>query len=161
MGRKINHKVFGEIEYDYGWTKAIQLEFFGQKYEMQIVIDAEEDADFEIAQIESYKNFFLDINKRINDAEEAVFNYYQKESLNYREQFMSEEDRKKFVPEITKKEEVYFLVTPKQIMFPMVFADDKREAGFLCECTWEIEHGLGIKFEDEIVTEVGFQDILL
>ncbi len=161
MGKKINHKVFGEIEYDYGWTKVMELKLFGQKYDIQVVIDADDDADFEMIQIESYKRFFLDIDKRINDAEEAVFNYYQKESGAYREQFVSAEDKKKFIPEITEKEEIYLLVTPKQIIFPMVFDDEIREAGFLCDCTWETEHGLGIKFSDEVVTEVGFQDILL
>lgn len=161
MGEKINHEVLGEMEYDYGWTKNIKLKIFGEERELQIVIDADEDAVFEIAQIESYKKFFLDVNKRINDAENAVFNYYQEECSNYRDQFVSESDKEKFVPEITRKEELYNLVTPKQILFPLVFDDDKREAGFLCDCTWEIEHGLGIKFEDEVISEVGFQDILL
>jgi hypothetical protein len=31
----------------------------------------------------------------------------------------------------------------------------------LFECTWEEEHGLAVKFENEKVVEVGYQDIVL
>ena len=43
----------------------------------------------------------------------------------------------------------------------MVFGRDIREFGILCECTWEIEHGLAIKYQNEEVVEVGYQDIII
>ncbi|MBC6310358.1 hypothetical protein HCJ66_12485 [Listeria sp. FSL L7-1582] len=161
MADNINHEVFGNLEFDYGWVKKIELELFGEKRVLEVVIDADDDADFESAQVESYKEFFKEIDMRVKQAEWAAFDFYQKESPDIRAQYDNDADINRYVPEVTKKEELYKLVTPKQIMFPMVFDDDAREAGFLCDCSWEIEHGLGIKFENEIVTEVGFQDILL
>lgn len=161
MPENINHEVFGELEFDYGWVKNIELNIFGEKRVLQIVIDADEDAEFEDAQLKSYEDFFSDIHRRIDEAEQAVFKYYQNESPNFRAQYDNEEDIKKFAPEISGKKELYNLVTPKQIMFPMVFDESQREAGFICDCSWEIEHGLGIKFENNVITEIGFQDILL
>lgn len=52
-------------------------------------------------------------------------------------------------------------MSPEQIIFPTTIDKSKQIAGFLCECSWEIEHGLVIKFENGEVVEVGFQDILL
>lgn len=161
MADNINHEVFGNLEFDYGWVKKIELELFGEKRVLEVVIDADEDADFESAQVESYKEFFKEIDMRVKEAEWAAFDFYQKESPDIRAQYDNDADINRYVPEVIKKEDLYKLVTPKQIMFPMVFDDDEREAGFLCDCSWEIEHGLGIKFENEVVTEVGFQDILL
>lgn len=160
MGKKINHEVFGEIEYSNGWVKNIQLSIFGEKRNIEVIIDEDEDAEFEKIQIDSYIEFFSNIQKRIDDAENATFIHYQSIVLEYREQFDSEADKNEFAPIITNKKELDSMITPKQIMFPLIF-DDKREAGFVCDCSWEIEHGLGIKFENEEVVEVGFQDILL
>ncbi|WP_408008098.1 DUF6985 domain-containing protein [Pseudalkalibacillus sp. A8] len=160
MSKEINHDIFGKLYYNYGWVKKIELYMLGEKRTLQVVIDADEDADFEDLQIDSYEHFFNNIDLRIKDAEEALFKYYQSESPNYRAQ-LSEIEKQKNVPEITDEKGLYTLVTPKQIMIPMLFDEDNRTAGFICDCSWEIEHGVGIKFENEKVTEVGFQDILL
>ena|SRR5699024_3871380 len=160
MNREINHNVFGKLYFEYGWVKDIEIEMMGKKREIQVVIDAEEYAEFDDIQIESYKYFFENINLRIKDAEEAIFNYYQLESSNYREQ-LNDIDIQKDVPEIENIKGLYNLVTPKQIIIPMIFDEDIREAGFVCECTWEKEHGIGVRFENEKVTEVGFQDVML
>lgn len=53
------------------------------------------------------------------------------------------------------------MVSIEQIFIPVNTKPDMREIGFLGECSWEPEHGLGIRFINEIITEVGFQDILL
>lgn len=160
MNHQINHEVFGEIVFEAGWVKEINLEMFGVMRKLEVVIDAEEDGEFEEVQIEAYKKFFRYIDQRVKDAERAVLNYYESEIPSYREKF-KEEERHKYVPKITGKDDLSALVTPKKIMFPMVFDDNEREAGFICDCSWEIEHGLGVRFVNEEVVEVGFQDILL
>ncbi|MFX3617493.1 MAG: hypothetical protein ACE3JK_08190 [Sporolactobacillus sp.] len=159
MSEEINHEVIGKLYYQYGWVKEIKIEMMGKKRNLQVVIDAEEDADFEDIQIKAYKKFFANIESIVKDAEEAIFRYYQIESPKYRTQ-LNESDTQKRAPKIENIAELYPLVTPKQFIFPMVF-EGKREAGFLCDCLWEIEHGVGVKFENEKITEVGFQDILL
>ncbi len=41
------------------------------------------------------------------------------------------------------------------------FEDGIRRIGFLGECSWEVEHGLGVLIENEEVIKVGFQDIVI
>lgn len=64
-------------------------------------------------------------------------------------------------PTISTKDEIANIVEPKQLIFPMVFDEDVSHVGLLLECTWEPEHGLAVKIEDEEIIEVGFQDIVL
>ncbi|MBS2967918.1 hypothetical protein J9317_03900 [Metabacillus sp. KIGAM252] len=160
MSEEINHEVFGKITFRHGWRKKdFELEMFGKIQLIEIVIDAEEDGDFEVEQEHSYTEFMKDLNKRVNDAEKSVFNYYQEHVLSYREQFGTDAD--KLAPNINSVEELGNLVVPKQIFFPMIFDEDRREAGFICDCSWDIELGLGIKFVNESIEEVGAQDILI
>jgi hypothetical protein len=53
------------------------------------------------------------------------------------------------------------LIELNQIIFPYSFGEDIRKVGLLLNCTWEPEHGLALKFENEMVVEVGYQDIVL
>lgn len=45
---EINHKTFGKIKFNYGWTKDISLDIFNKHHVLEINIDADEDAEFEI-----------------------------------------------------------------------------------------------------------------
>ncbi len=67
----------------------------------------------------------------------------------------------KMAPFISAKKEIATIVEPKQLIFPTIFDKDVRQVGLLLECRWEPEHGLAVKFEDEEIVEVGFQDIVL
>ena len=53
------------------------------------------------------------------------------------------------------------MLQPKQIMFPLTFDESIEEFGFLCECDWDKENGIGIKFVNGVLSEIGYQDILL
>ena len=52
------------------------------------------------------------------------------------------------------------MLQPKQIMFPLTFDENIEEFGFLCECDWDKENGIGIKFVNGVLSEIGYQDIL-
>lgn len=160
MLNEINHKVFGNIKYDYGWIKESEIYCWGKKRVMQIVIDAEEDADFESNQEEAYEIFFNNYNNLMSEAEKAVFKYYQEVCPDYRDR-LSDRDKDKIAPIITSEKDIVSLVKPKQILFPMTFDEKVREVGIILDCTWEIEHGLAIKFQNEEIVEVGYQDIVL
>lgn len=36
-----------------------------------------------------------------------------------------------------------------------------RAMGILFKCTWDMENGLGLRLLDEVVTEVGYQDVAI
>lgn len=160
ISNEINHEVFGNIRYDYGWVKESEVYCWGKNRMMQIVIDAEEDADFESNQEEAYRIFFNRCNDLIIEAEKAVFKYYQEVCFDYRDR-LSDEEKDKVAPVITSEKDIISLLKPKQIFFPMTFDEDVREVGIILDCTWEIEHGLAVKFQNEEVIEVGYQDIIL
>ena len=39
MNKKINHEILGELYYDYGWCKEIELNLFGKLQKMELIID--------------------------------------------------------------------------------------------------------------------------
>ena len=158
--KTIQHKMFGELAYYHGWKRAMNITLFGHEKTVTLNIEAEDDAEFEDAQVNAYHTFFGDKNRLLNLAEDAIFNYYLKVCEAYRQR-IGEKLAKKMAPIISTKNEIATIVEPKQLIFPMVFDKDMKQVGLLLECTWEPEHGLAVKFEDEEIVEVGFQDIVL
>lgn len=157
--KEINHKVFGKVQYDFSWERQRQVIFFGKKILVTLIINGEEDAKFEQSQIEAFRNFFNNEEEFLTVAEEEIFRYYQDICLDYRDRLDDSADE--LAPVISKKEDVAKLVDLNQIIFPYSFDEDIRRVGLLLNCTWEPEHGLALKFENELVVEVGYQDIVL
>ncbi|VTT08512.1 DUF6985 domain-containing protein [Streptococcus oralis] len=54
---KIVHPVFGELTFNYGWTKRIKLNIFKKEFSVEINIDADEDAVFDENQIKAFEFF--------------------------------------------------------------------------------------------------------
>ncbi|WP_019240759.1 MULTISPECIES: DUF6985 domain-containing protein [Bacillus] len=157
---QIEHETFGELSYDYGWKREIKLSLFGYERIVTLIIDGDDDAEFEEAQVYAYNSFFRDKDNLLRQAEDAILKYYLEVYMEYRER-LGDQFADKMAPILSTKEEVAKIVEPKQLLFPMVFDEDIRQVGLLLECTWEPEHGLAVKFEDEEVIEVGYQDIAL
>ena len=160
MNKIINHKILGELYYDYGWYKEIELTLFGKLQKMELIIESEEDAQFETAQIEAYKKFIQNKDKLLKKCEKDTYKYYQEVNSDYRDRF-SDEFKDKMVPIIKTQNDLNNLIKPKQLLFPMVFGREIREFGVLCECTWDVEHGLAVKYQNEEIVEIGYQDIII
>lgn len=96
----------------------------------------------------------------ITKIEDAIFDYYQEVYMEYRD-MVGEDEADKIAPIIENKEEMGKLVEPTQLTIRRVRKNGIRRIGLLFNCTWEIEHGLAVKIEDEEIVEVGFQDIVL
>lgn len=54
---KIVHPVFGELTFNYDWTKRIKLNIFKKEFAVVINIDADEDAVFDENQIKAFEFF--------------------------------------------------------------------------------------------------------
>ncbi|WP_411909115.1 DUF6985 domain-containing protein [Bacillus sp. RAR_GA_16] len=53
------------------------------------------------------------------------------------------------------------IVNPTELIVRRVREHGKRRLGLLFEAKWDIENGVGVKIENEVVKEVGYQDIVL
>ncbi len=86
----------------------------------------------------------------------AIFEYYQKEAPLYHEAYdpyWVEND----VSHIDHYTEMERLLSEPQIYIPL--DQDPNELSIVFECTWEMEHGVGVCFRDGIIDEVGGADI--
>ncbi|WP_233183211.1 DUF6985 domain-containing protein [Paenibacillus sonchi] len=128
--------------------KNIVIKMFGHEKLLTLSIDADDDAEFEDAQIIAYKFFIRNMNELLMNAENEILKYYLEVIEEYRER-LGEKFADKMAPVISNKEELSKLIEPKRLLFPMVFDEKVRKVGLLLECTWEPEHGLAVKFEDE------------
>lgn len=155
-----NHDLFGKISYDYYWSGQQTIKIFGKEHNVILSIDGNEVGEFQDAQKEAYTNLVHDMESIMAKAEAALFDYYQEVYMEYRE-MVGDDEADKIAPSIEKMDELSDLVEPTQLIIRRVRKNGVRRVGLLFECTWEEEHGLGVKIENEEVVEVGFQDIVL
>lgn len=158
---EIDHKIFGKIKFNYGWTKDISLDIFNKQYILEINIDADEDAEFEINQEKAYIFFNEHLDEIVKEIDSAIILYYNNEIPDIISDYTNINEKKYFLDIIGDKNKIYFLLQPKQIMFPLTFDENVEEFGLLCDCDWDKENGLGIKFINGTLSEIGYQDILL
>ena len=157
--KEINHEVFGNIKYDLSWEGEKEVNFLNGKKKIAFVIKGRENAEFENAQIEAFRNFFDNFEDLILLALSEIFNYYNEVCEDYRN--MLGDSAYKLAPVIINEKELANLIELKELVFLRSRGKDVRKVGILYECTWEEEHGLAVKFENENVIDVGYQDIVL
>ncbi|EEM10710.1 MULTISPECIES: DUF6985 domain-containing protein [Bacillus] len=157
--KKINHKLFGELIYDGYWTGKQKIAILGHDKIVPLTIDGEEHDVFSAIQEEAYSKFIADTNRLIQEAEQAIFEYYQEECLEYRA-MLGDESADEIVPIITTTQQLGKLVDPIGLTILPDFEDGVRRLGLIFNCTWE-EDGIGVRFENEEVIEVGYQDIVI
>ncbi|MEK3919671.1 MULTISPECIES: DUF6985 domain-containing protein [Paenibacillus] len=156
----LNHELFGEISYDLYWSGQQKMKMFGKDKAIILSVDGNEEGEFHDAQKEAYTNLIGNMDDIMTKVEEAIFDYYQEVYMDYRE-MLGEEEADKIASIIENKEELDHLIEPTQLIIRRVRKNGVRRIGLLFNCTWEIEHGLAVKIEDEEIVEVGFQDIVL
>ena len=158
---KMNHQIFGNIEFNNGWTRPISITMFGKENVLEINIDADEDAEFEVNQEKAYTFFQEHLDEIVTETNAAILSYYNCEISNIVSSFTNLAEKQSFLNKIGDKQQIYSLLQPKQIMFPLTFDESVEEFGFLCDCDWDKENGIGIKFTNGLLSEIGYQDILL
>ena len=45
---ELNHHIFGKLTFNYGWTRELTVTIFGEQYVLEMIIDADEDGEFEV-----------------------------------------------------------------------------------------------------------------
>ena len=158
---KLNHQIFGSIEFNNGWTRSMPITIFGKQHVLEINIDADEDAEFEVNQEKAYTFFQEHLDEIVTEVNAAILSYYNREISNIVSSFTNLAEKQSFLNKIGDDQQIYSLLQPKQIMFPLTFDESVEEFGFLCDCDWDKDNGIGIKFTNGLLSEIGYQDILL
>ncbi|GAF63514.1 hypothetical protein BTS2_0405 [Bacillus sp. TS-2] len=158
----INDELFGELEYKKNfWRGEMTIKMFNVERKIILSVDAHEDADFSNIQRDAFRNYIQDMNHIMSEAEKEVYEYYSENVDEYREMLEDESQANKIAPKIDYLTGLAELVKPTELIVRRVRKNGKRRLGLLCDVSWDIEDGLGIKIEDEVVEEVGYQDIVL
>lgn len=155
----MHHDIFGEIKYEYLWTRSYEFRIFDETSVGRLNIAGEEDEGIEQIQVDAFKEFELCKDKLSKKVEKALFDYYQSIASEYRDNFGKMADE--FAPLITDVSEIKLLVKFEAVNLPYSFFENERVIGILFKSTWEREHGVAVKIINEEIVEVGFQDIVL
>ena len=151
----INDDLFGKLEYKNNfWRGKTTIRMFDLEKEIFLSIDAHESADFSNVQREAFFNFIQNMKNIINEAEEQVYDYYSENNEEFREMLGNKSEIESFAPKIEATSDLKSLVKPTELIVRRVRKNGKRRLGLLCDVSWDIENGLGIKIEDEIIEEV-------
>jgi len=160
--KMINHELFGKLEYKNNiWRGKITITMFNLEKEILLTVDAHESADFSNVQRQAFIIFLQGMKDLINEVEQQVYDDYNESYEKYRDMLGNESEADKVASKIDSILDLKRLVNPTEFIVRRVRKNDKRRLGLLCDVSWDIENGLGIKIEDEIVEEVGYQDIVL
>ncbi|WP_113928095.1 DUF2004 domain-containing protein [Bacillus sp. P14.5] len=153
----INDTVFGEIEYDFGWTRVIILDFFGKPTEIDLIIDGEEDGQFEEDQYLAYQSFIKNWHSLQHEILNSIKSYY----LQKRKDLGFDTELKKEYPVVDSSKQILNMVSLDAVVVPYADIFEDRHIGITFNCTWDTENGLGIRLLNEKVTEVGYQDVAI
>ncbi|USL40245.1 DUF6985 domain-containing protein [Priestia megaterium] len=158
----IDDELFGKLKYKNNfWRGKTMIKMFDVEKEILLSVDTYENTDFSNVQREAFLSFIQDMENIMNEAEKHIYDYYCENYEEYREMVCNKSEADQVVPKIDSVSGLKRLVEPTELIVRRVRKNGKRRLGLLCDVSWDIENGMGIKMEDEVVEEVGYQDIVL
>jgi len=159
---RINDELFGKLEYKNNfWRGKTTIKMFGEEKEILLSIDAYENTDLSNVQKEAFLSFIQDMENIMNEVEKHIYDYYIENYEEYREMIANKSETDQVVPNIYSVSDLKKLVEPAELIVRRVRKNGKRRLGLLCDVSWDIENGTGVKIEDEVVEEGGYQEIVL
>ncbi|KEQ12244.1 hypothetical protein GZ78_27855 [Endozoicomonas numazuensis] len=156
---EIDDNVFGRIVYDLYWKRSYTLSFLNKDRDITLVIDGDEDGDFEDSQYKAFQNFEAIKTSLIPDVEDNLFKYYLANISENRDKFGIQSD--KMAPLIFNKEGLDTLLDLKQVVVIESFDSNDLNIGLVFDAKWEPELGIGVKLINGKLVEIGYQDIVL
>ncbi len=157
--------VFGELrkEGDYGWWGKQTLDFGGNTVTVEVLILQGEEDEIAECQKKAFQCFlerWPDLQTELID---ALIKYYNEEEYDsYGPE--DEEEAAEWWPEIKTEKALLQAVTLETIVIPEDFImDGERCLYLLFSRTWGGEdlddNGIGVRYRDEEIDEIGYKDI--
>jgi hypothetical protein len=144
-GEIIDDPVFGTLRKRFtSWRREIDQSLYGTSQLVQLIVDCN-NAEGEIfsEQRQAYLNFKAHESEIIGSVEAAIGEYIRELAQEYE------------VPVGDPSKHVRLA----GIVFPMVLSPGECTIGFLLECDFDVENGIGIKISNGHI-EIGYQDIV-
>lgn len=135
---------YGKLDYDFGDIKSKTLDIQIDAYDIDESLDRAK---------KILKNFFENWSMIKSEIIEEVYKYYHKK----RKELGYDIEINEFYPNITNNFEITNMIE----IIGITISSDVYECGIVCNCTWEEEHGLGIRLVNNKVVEIGEQGIAL
>lgn len=154
---KINDKIFGELEYDYVWSKYTTIEFCHKEVKIVLTVNGREDGVFYEKQYTSYNALIQNWNQVQQNILQPILDYYKETRHELGYDVVFDED----YPLIETTDQLLERINLVGINIPRAKNLEGRYIGLSFDCTWDSENGLGILLVDEKVNEVGYQDVAI
>ena len=146
----LSDPVFGELEYEYGWVKDITIRFFDKESEISLIIDGEEDGEFDEEQYLAYQALIQNWKDLQPILLQAILDYYKQK----RHELGYDIELNENYPLIETLDQILEMISLDGITVPYGDIFEGRDIGITFNCTWDIENGLGIRLLNEQVNEV-------
>lgn len=153
----INDVIFGELEYDYGWSRVNSIDFFGNATEIDLIIDGEEDGQFDEGQYTAYQSLMGNWNDLQLNLLNSILTYYNQK----RQELGYDIELNENYPVVVTTIQILEMISLDGIVVPFGDIFEARHIGITFNCTWDTESGLGLRLLNEKVTEVGYQDVAI
>ncbi|MCR6846865.1 DUF2004 domain-containing protein [Bacillus sp. IBL03825] len=154
---KINDAVFGELEYDFVWSKDTSINFLGNEVEIALIVKGDEDGKFDEEQYVAYTSLMQNWEQLQQSFLQSILDYYKQE----RQELGYDIEVNENYPLVETTNEILEMISLDGIVVPYAGIFDGRDIGITFNCTWDTENGLGIRLLNEKVTEVGCQDVAI
>ena len=153
----INDSIFGQIEYEYIWSRNSRINFLNKEVDIMLIIAGDDDGKFEDGQYEAYQMLINSWNEIQKTISKFILDYYNEK----RKELGYDIELNEHYPEIKSTKELLNYITLVGIKVPYANIYGGRSIGISFDCTWDEENGIGLRLNDEQVIEVGYQDIAI
>jgi len=153
----VNDSIFGDLVNDYGWSRVITINFFGRETEIDLMIDVDEDGQFDEGPYEAYQSLVKNWDNIQSSLLDSILDYYiqKRHKLGYD----IEVNENYLLVETT--DQIIKMISIDGIVVLYVDIFEGRDIRITFNCTWDAENGLGLRLINEKVMEVGYQDIAI
>lgn len=152
-------KTFGDLQFGIYWSRPFKIGFLGKEREVELVVDGDEDSDFEPTQHAAFVEFERLLPELMDDVEDQLFTHYVQERDELCTRYSNRADE--VCPIIDDARELDRLLTLKQVIVMESLGSDERRIGLVLDAVFEPELGIGVKIIDGKVSEIAEQDIVL
>ena len=121
------------------------------------MVKGQEDGKFDEEQYTAYNSLMQNWEQIHQRFLQPILDYYQEKrhELGYDIEFNED------YPLIETNDQLLEKITLVGIIVPYAGSFEGRDIGITCDCTWDMENGLGLRLVNEKVTEVGYQDVTI